>query len=1229
MPGRTRLLTAARGGLALSDLETLTAAAPHRIREVLRGVTGRTFVARAARWNADDAGPVYRLAHEVLQAEAERSLGRQLLSGYRDRLHEWAARYAAAGWPAGTPVYLLSGYFSMLRAAGDIPRLIGCATDDLRHDRMLSLSRGDAAAQDEISDAQAVILAQPDPDLAAMARLAMHRDDLAARNAAIPDSLPVLWARLGQLSRAEALAGSLKDHGQQSVRCWIARALADAGQHEDAERVALALTDQRVQSSALAGLAVALARDGHRERAEEVAAAAEAAARLVNDPDGRKWRLISIAEDLAGSGLCGRAEAIARSLTEPIDQVRALAKVAAALAESGRVEQARTMAWSITDPGSRVSLLDDDATQSENEKEWILEQAVSLVKAGLEFQGETLAQSITDWESPSFAQTRGWPCYALAKLAAALGEAGLGDRARQVAESALAGIRSCDEITRMHVLAEVTKALARIGEYNQAETVAWTITAPYLQSEALAEVGIALAGAGMPDQAQRVALAAGSNTYNEQGPLVLVSKALASAGLHDRAEAVARSVNDRFRQAEAITEVMVVQVNAGMRERAEAFAGSIADAGERADAVALVVGRLARSGRHSQAEAFSRLIADPGTRARALAGVAWVLADSGLGEDAARFAEAAEATARTAAGPERPEREAAEELAELAAALADTGLGDQATQASDAARAAAQSINDPVRQSSALYSITHRLADAGLHDAARAAAHSITDAGFRAMALYKVATMLAHAGLHDQAEAAARSIPQPSAALAQVVKGLAGAGQFERAEAVAMSIPDPDLQSRALAELAGKLADAGSLGRAHVVARSIIDARVRAQTLATTAARLQHAGQPDLPAQMAAEAETEARSIPAADSRAWAQADVAAALAADGQMLGHAEAVAKSITEQLMKAHALTAVTVALTRTGRQDHAAQVAEAAAAAARASGNSYTVADTAKELAGIGLLDQAEDLAMSITDTERQADALAQLVEALAATGALGRAQALARSRTVRTRPGAIVKLTDALAAAAQFDQAEAAASLITEADDRARALISVAAALSTAGLHERSRQSLEAAETTAVSLDDSGRKAWLAEKLSDAGFYDAAQTVAQSITSHRDPEVQERHRALTRLAAALTNTGLHDRAEQIANLITDRDKQAETLIGVANALAAGGEPARARQLTARALASRPLVHIAARHRFRGTFSAARHISQPSRSRQRTNSVATAEICRGGETVGAHNHLAPCR
>lgn len=108
------LVTAAGGGLSARDLAELTVLSVYDIEETLHAVAGRTFAARASIWQPGAVPQVYVLGHEELQLAATAFLGHERLIEYRERLHAWAETYRQRGWPAGTPEYLLRGYFSML-----------------------------------------------------------------------------------------------------------------------------------------------------------------------------------------------------------------------------------------------------------------------------------------------------------------------------------------------------------------------------------------------------------------------------------------------------------------------------------------------------------------------------------------------------------------------------------------------------------------------------------------------------------------------------------------------------------------------------------------------------------------------------------------------------------------------------------------------------------------------------------------------------------------------------------------------------------------------------------------------------------------------------------------------------------------------------------------------------------------------------------------------------------
>jgi hypothetical protein len=526
------LLAAARGGLSGADLHELTGAGLVAIEDVLHTVAGRTFTRRVAQWAGGTAPEVYLLGHEELHNAACRFLGEERLAGNRDRIHVWAKRYRAPDdgrppWPRATPEYLLRGYTRMLATIGDIPRLVALATDRARHDRMLDLSGGDHAALEEITTAEDLILAGPNPDLEAMALLSIHRNALADRNANIPTQLPAVWATLGQPARAEALARSITDPDWQAeVLVAVAQAVAAAGDHTRAEATARSITDPYRRARALVAVAQAVAAAGDHDRARQLASAAEATARSITDPYWQAEVLVAVAQAAAVAGDHDRAEALARSITDPYWRARALVAVAQALAVAGDHDRAEAIARSITDPDTQAEVL------------VAVTQAVAAAgdhtrARQLASAAEATARSISnpDWQAEGLV--------AVTQAAAAAGDH---TRARQLASAAEAIARSITDPDRQaRALVAVTQAAAAAGDHDRAEAIARSITDPDRQAEVLVAVTQAAAAAGDHTRARQLASAAEATARSITNPdrqaraLVAVTQAVAAAGDHDRA----------------------------------------------------------------------------------------------------------------------------------------------------------------------------------------------------------------------------------------------------------------------------------------------------------------------------------------------------------------------------------------------------------------------------------------------------------------------------------------------------------------------------------------------------------------------------------------------------------------------------------------------------------------------------------------------------------------------
>ncbi|HEX5495796.1 MAG TPA: hypothetical protein VFX70_14590, partial [Mycobacteriales bacterium] len=320
-------MVAAGGGLTSLDLAKLTKRTEPEIKEFFRAVSGRTFscVPSLGRSEPEEAPDVYLFGfgHIELQRAAASRLGTDEVARYRDEIHAMARRYQNDHWPADTPGYLLHGYFNMLKSTNDIPRIVTCALDLVRHARMAELIGSDSPARSEIESALDAVHAQPGPDLRSMALLTVHQDLLWHRSRPIPVSLPAAWAVAGFPVRADHMVNSIVD-GSERVRalCELVAALARHDRHD--------LASEGVQRL-LIRVAVALRGDRSLER-----------------------RMSDVAGILTRAGFGTEAEIIARMLPTDHFSLRALGAIFRQYALTGQDDRARSLADEIA---NRVTTL--------------------------------------------------------------------------------------------------------------------------------------------------------------------------------------------------------------------------------------------------------------------------------------------------------------------------------------------------------------------------------------------------------------------------------------------------------------------------------------------------------------------------------------------------------------------------------------------------------------------------------------------------------------------------------------------------------------------------------------------------------------------------------------------------------------------------------------------------------------------------------------------------------
>ncbi|OLT06465.1 hypothetical protein BJF90_16975 [Pseudonocardia sp. CNS-004] len=250
------LVTASGGGLTGDDLAALTGSSPFTVTDLLSGPFGRSVAVRVRQ--PDDAAPEYVLACRRLRDAAEHELGTQLAL-HRARLNAWCEDHRRRGWPAETPSYLLHDHPRVLAAVDDAARLTDLAADPQRHERLLEVTGGDAAALHEITLAQVVGARRAEPDLVAAVLLAIRREEIVGRNQHIPVRLPAVWAALGRRERAAALARGLTKRRRRAALAAAALAAAAAGHLDDAEALAGQVPDRDRYHAVLATMAVAAA----------------------------------------------------------------------------------------------------------------------------------------------------------------------------------------------------------------------------------------------------------------------------------------------------------------------------------------------------------------------------------------------------------------------------------------------------------------------------------------------------------------------------------------------------------------------------------------------------------------------------------------------------------------------------------------------------------------------------------------------------------------------------------------------------------------------------------------------------------------------------------------------------------------------------------------------------------------------------------------------------------
>ncbi|ALO91252.1 hypothetical protein SHL15_0035 [Streptomyces hygroscopicus subsp. limoneus] len=231
------LLTAARGSLTAADLARLADVRPYQVEQLLRGITGRSFVpgshGQILLPDASAGARPLALGHTELRDRVLSALGD--VSEFEDRLHAWADGYRGQGWPPDTPDYLLYDYSRMLYSTEDSERLTTIALDPRRQRALLGRASLDAAFSDIDLSARMIRRRRPD-DLTELAALAALRAMLMEQARAVPVGVAVAFARLGHHQRSLQFALMAPHPAEKASRlASVARTLEETGDRRSAE----------------------------------------------------------------------------------------------------------------------------------------------------------------------------------------------------------------------------------------------------------------------------------------------------------------------------------------------------------------------------------------------------------------------------------------------------------------------------------------------------------------------------------------------------------------------------------------------------------------------------------------------------------------------------------------------------------------------------------------------------------------------------------------------------------------------------------------------------------------------------------------------------------------------------------------------------------------------------------------------------------------------------------
>lgn len=336
---------------------------------------------------------------------------------------------------------------------------------------------------------------------------------------------------------------------------------------------------------------------------------------------------------------------------------------------------------------------------------------------------------------------------------------------------------------------------------------------------------------------------------------------------------------------------------------------------------------------------------------------------------------------------------------------------------------------------------------------------------------------------------------------------------------------------------------------------------------------------------------------------------------------------------QIVTAHALFGVELltelALQYVSRGQYA-QALKVAYGAGKASSSAWVLTEIARMLThpdqqatALAILDQAAELAQTVSDTSLKSLVLGQIGRTYARLGHSDRAlQTALRMREFRQRTNLLVAIAQAAVEAGEPERVAGLIQHLQASPARpfriAQALTEIAEKQLEFGLAERAQDVLSTAHHVAAAIDAPSQRAGVVGRIA-LGYLEAGQTNTAHALVQTIPDPGQRLDAVVQLALGQVEAGDLESARQIAETMTDRIRRAAIEESLALSYLNRGELQQARQLAQAIQAPGPrteaLGHVARSYLELGQITPALHLAELLTDQPRRDEVV-------GRIVGAY-------